>query len=380
MNGGGKMEQERNNFKKWIILILVAVISFWTIHNLGTVGDFLGKIIDILFPFILGICIAFILNMPMNFFENKLSKLKTKKEKPILGKKIKRAISFILAIIAIVLILTLVINLIVPELLNVVNILIDNIPYYIEKLEELAQDMPSLEELIKEANLDIEKIKTELLNKIPNLLSSSIFLIGSVFSGVTTLIISLIFAVYILTGKEKIKKQFTRILYAYCHKEKADKIVNIGNITYKTFTNFFSVQCLEATILGTLCMIGMLILKIPYAVTIGILVGVTALIPIVGAFIGIIIGAILIASVDFVKVITFIIFVLLLQQFEGNVIYPRVVGNSVGLPSMLVLLAVSVGGSLFGIAGMLLAVPFASVIYTLIKIDVDKKCPIRDVS
>ncbi len=367
------MEQNKKTLKQWIILVLIGVVSFWAIHNLGTIGAFLGKIIDIIFPFILGACIAFILNMPMSFFEKKLGNIKNKKGRPIIGKKTLRAISFILAIISIILILTAIMNLIVPELLNVVELLIDNIPYYIEKLEELAQEMPSLEEIITETNLDLEMIKTEVLNKIPNLVSSSLSLIGSVFSGITTFVISVIFAVYILTGKEKIKEQACKILYAYCSKEKADKIIRIGNISYKTFTNFFSVQCLEATILGTLCMIGMLILGIPYAVTIGILIGVTALVPIVGAFVGIIIGAILIASVDFIKVITFVIFVLLLQQFEGNIIYPRVVGNSMGLPGMWVLFAVSVGGSLFGIVGMLLGVPFISVIYTLLKTDVDKK-------
>lgn len=367
------MEKEDKMLKKRIILILIAIFSFWAIHNLEKIGTIFGKAFDILFPFILGACIAFILNMPMRFFENKLSNIKNKKGKSVLGKKLLRAISFVLAFITIIFILVIVINLILPELINVVNILIENIPYYIEKLEELGENMPSLEEIIAETNFDIEKMKTEILNKIPNLLSSSISLIGSVFSGVSTFVIALIFAIYILTGKEKIKKQSIRILYAYCSGEKADKIINIGNLTYKTFTNFFSVQCLEATILGTLCMIGMLILQIPYAVTIGILIGVTALIPIVGAFIGIIVGAILIASVDFVKVVTFIIFVLLLQQFEGNIIYPRVVGNSVGLPGMLVLFAVSVGGSLFGIVGMLLGVPFVSVIYSLIKKDVDQR-------
>lgn len=367
------MECEEKQFKKWIILIFVAAVTFWGVNNLATIGEFLEKIVNILFPFILGACIAFILNMPMSFFEAKMEKIKNKKGKSILGKKITRFISLILAFITIILILTLIINLIVPELINVAKIFIDNIPYYIEQLQELSKDMPSLEELVKETNVDLQKIKTELLNKIPNLLTSSLSIIGSVFSGITTLIISIIFAIYILTGKEKMQEELIKMLNAYFNKDKAEKIVNMASIANKTFTSFFSVQCLEATILGTLCMIGMLVLNIPYALTIGILIGVTALIPLVGAFIGIIIGAILIASVNFIKVVTFVVFVLLLQQFEGNVIYPRVVGNSVGLPGMWVLLAVSVGGSLFGIIGMLLSVPFASVIYTLIKNDIDKK-------
>lgn len=374
------MEQNKKQLKQWIIIVLVAVFSYWGINNLNTIGEFFNKILEILFPFILGTAMAFILNMPMSFFEKKLSNIKNKKGKSIFGKKFLRIISFIFAIIAVILVLSLVMNLIVPELINVIKILIENIPYYITQLESLAQEIPDLEGLIKETNFDLQNLKTQLLEKIPTLLSSSISVVGSIFSGITTFIISLIFAIYILTGKEKLQEQSVKMIYAYLSKEKAEKVINFGKITYKTFTSFFSVQCLEAVILGTLCMIGMLILGIPYAVTIGVLIGVTALIPLVGAFIGIIIGAILIASVDFVKVITFVIFVLLLQQFEGNVIYPRVVGNSVGLPGMWVLVAVSVGGSLFGIVGMLLGVPLVSVIYTLLKKNVDKKLKEKNIS
>lgn len=364
---------EQNKLKQWIIIVLVAVFSYWGIHNIDTIVNFFNVILDILFPFILGASIAFILNMPMTFFERKFLNIKNKKGKKILNTKISRIISFILAVITITFILIFVINLIVPEMINVVKILIENIPYYIEQLENIAKEIPDLEGLIKETNFDLENIKTQVMEKLPTLVTSSLSFLGNVFNGITTSIIAIIFAVYILTGKEKLQEQILKIIYAYLSKEKAEKVVNLARTSYKTFTSFFAVQCLEAVILGTLCMIGMLILQIPYAVTIGVLIGVTALIPLVGAFIGIIIGAILIASVDLIKVITFIIFVLLLQQFEGNVIYPKVVGNSVGLPGMWVLVAVSVGGSLFGIVGMLLSVPLISVIYTLIKKDVYKR-------
>ena len=200
-----------------------------------------------------------------------------------------------------------------------------------------------------------------------------ISIVIGVIGVVINLIISIIFAIYILTSKEKLQSQFIRILKAYLNKEQLEKILEIGRTSNKIFKNFFTVQCLEATILGSLCIIGMLILKIPYAVPIGILIGVTALIPVVGAFIGIIIGAVLIVSVNPIKVITFVVFVLILQQFEGNVIYPKVVGGSVGLPGMWVLVAVTIGGSLFGIVGMLLGVPVFSVVYTIFKNDVDKR-------
>lgn len=367
------MEKDNKKFKNIVLLILIAAISFWIVNNLSIVGNAFNIIFDIVFPFILGGCVAFILNLPMSFFEGKLLKLKNKKGKQILGQKFVRILSLILAVIVIIFVLTLIIDLVLPELINVAKIFVDNVPYYAMALKDLAKDMPNLEEIVKEANLNLESLKTELLEKVPNLVSSSISVITGLFSGITSFIISIIFAVYILTGKEKLAMQTKKIILAYFSKEKAEKIFNFGNIANKTFSNFFTVQCLEAAILGALCMIGMLILKIPYAGTIGILIGVTALIPLVGAFIGVIIGAILIASVDIIKVITFVIFVLLLQQFEGNVIYPRVVGSQVGLPGMWVLVAVSVGGSLFGIPGMLLGVPCTSVIYTLFKNDVDKK-------
>ena len=176
-----------------------------------------------------------------------------------------------------------------------------------------------------------------------------------------------------MTGKEKLKIQAKKLLNAYLKTETAENIINLGRTSRNIFKNFITGQCLEAIILGSLSIIGMLILKIPYAVPIGVLIGVTALIPIVGAFIGIIIGAILILSIEPLKVLTFIIFILILQQIEGNLIYPKVVGTSVGLPGMWVLVAVAVGGDLFGIIGMLLGLPIASVLYTILKEDVNKR-------
>ena len=270
-----------------------------------------------------------------------------------------------------------IVNLIVPELIDIIRLLVSNIPYYAEEINKFinnnTENIQEIDSLISGFDFDTDSIKNELMEIISGVLSSSISLVVGIIGVITNLIIAIIFAIYILTGKEKLKNQVLRIIKAYCKEEMANKIIEVGRIANKTFKNFFTIQALEATILGSLCIIGMLILKIPYAVPIGVLVGVTALIPVVGAFIGIIIGAILILSVEPIKVITFIIFVLILQQVEGNVIYPRVVGGSVGLPGMWVLVAVTVGGSLFGILGMLLGVPVFSVIYTMIKKDTEKR-------
>lgn len=367
------MEKNNKDFKNKIILILVALVGFWIINNLSSVGNIFSTLFSIISPFVLGGCLAFILNIPMSFFEKKL--FKTKKSNKNKKSKGLRIVSIIFAIIVIILILTLIIRLIVPELIEVVKVLIDNIPYYIEELTKFAQnyvdETQDINTMLQE--IDTEGIKNQILTLIPNVLTSSISIVTSIVSGISTFFIAFIFAIYILIDKEKLQEQAKKMLYAYLSKKRADKIANVGSVASNTFKKFFTVQCLEATILGTLCMIGMLILKIPYAVPIGVLIGVTALIPVVGAFIGIIVGAILIVAVEPVKVIVFVIFVLILQQIEGNLIYPRVVGSSVGLPGMWVLFAVTVGGSLGGILGMLLGVPVATVIYTLIKKDINKK-------
>lgn len=370
------MEKNKYNLKNGIILIIIGMIGYWIINNFSTIGNLLSNIISILSPFILGGCLAFILNIPMSFFERKLTKTKNKKSKKTEKSKVARVISMILAILVIILVLVLIINLIVPELINVVNLLIENIPYYAEELAKFVQTYEEnidINNILQETNIDVEGIKNQIISQIPTLLTSSVSVVSSIISGFTTFIIALIFAIYILMDKEKLKEQSAKLLYAYFKKENVEKIINVGRVSKNTFKRFLTVQCLEATILGTLCMIGMLILRIPYAVPIGVLVGVTALIPVVGAFIGCIIGAVLIVAVEPMKVIPFIIFFLILQQIEGNLIYPRVVGNKVGLPGMWVLVAVTVGGDFGGVLGMLLGVPVATIIYTLLKKDINKK-------
>lgn len=371
------MEKKNVEMKRWLILIIVILIGYWIANNLSVLGDFFKLIGNILSPFILGGCLAFILNIPMSFFEKKLSKIKTRKGKKIKNRKVLRIMSILFAILVILFVLIFIITLIVPELINIGKMLIDNIPFYAEEIsrliEQYGEKIPDINNMIQEANIDIEGIKDQIINQISGLLTSSISIIGNIVSAIVNFFIGIVFAIYLLMDKEKLQNQAKKILYAYLRKERANKIVKIGSVSNSTFRSFFTVQCLEATILGILCMIGMLILKIPYAVSIGILVGVTALVPIVGAFIGVLIGAILILSVNPIKVITFIVFFLILQQVEGNLIYPRVVGNSVGLPGMWVLVAVTVGGSLGGILGMLIGVPIASIVYTLLKEDVNLK-------
>jgi len=320
------------------------------------VWNIVNIILGIISPFVLGSALAFILNIPMTFFETKLSKIKDKKGKRLIKENLNKIISLSLAIIVIVLIFSLIIKLIVPELINIIVLLIEKMPYYMEEISKFAndstKDLPDINTIIQNMDIDLEQIKSQMLSTVTSVLTSSITFIINIVSGVVNFVIALIFAVYILMGKKKLKEQAKKLLYAYT--KKADKIIEIARISRETFRKFITGQVLEATILGTLCILGMLILRIPYAVPIGVLVGVTALIPVVGAFLGAVVGGILIVSASPVKVITFIIFIIVLQQVEGNLIYPKVMGNSVGMPGIWVLVAVTIGGSLFGILGMLI--------------------------
>ena len=359
------MDKKVFNFKNCLLLITFALVGFWVVNNMDIVGNILGFIWKIIFPFILGGALAFLLNIPMTFFERKCKKIK--------NKTILRVMSLIFAILVIVLVITLVITLILPELVDIAKLLIDNIPHFVEQINELINkfegDIPEL----KDFSLNSENLKNEVMAYIPELLTSSVSIISNVVMAVANFFIAVIFSIYILLDKEKLQRQLTKVIQAYLPKERANRIMKFGSEANIVFRKFFTVQCLEATILGVLCIIGMWIFRIPYAMPIGILIGVTALVPIVGAFLGIIIGAILIVSVAPIKVITFIVFVLILQQIEGNIIYPKVVGSSVGLPGIWVLVAVTLGGSLGGILGMLIGVPIATTVYNLVSRDVNKK-------
>ncbi len=371
------MEQnEKKEMKKWTQLILLALIGYLVVQNISIIGIGISFFISIISPFVIGACLAFIINIPMGFFELNLKKFKTKKGKK-LNKNFIRFVSLILAIVVIVFIITLIINLILPEIINIFRLLVDNFPTYSEKIKEFAttitKDFPEINEVIKGIDVSDKELQKQAKNLVTNFLSTSVSFVGNLIGNVINFIVSIVFSIYILTGKEKLKMQAKKILKAYLKPEIAESTIELGRTSRNIFKNFITGQCLEAVILGTLSIIGMFIFQIPYAVPIGVLIGVTALIPIVGAFIGIIIGAILILSVEPVKVLTFIIFILILQQIEGNLIYPKVVGTSVGLPGMWVLVAVAIGGDLFGVVGMLLGLPIASVLYTILKNDVNKR-------
>jgi predicted PurR-regulated permease PerM len=272
-------------------------------------------------------------------------------------------------------IVVLVILLLVPQLEKTMEILTTIVPEFFRGMPDwesrLYETFPDLEQWLEALDVDWNNIGNRILEFIKNGTST---LVGSTFSAISyvfgiafNLVIAFVFAINVLANKERLVKQVKRLLYAYLPEPKADRAVYIGALTNKTFFHFVTGQLTEAAILGLLCFIGMLIFRFPFAPMASVLIGITALIPLFGAFIGTGIAAFMILMVDPMKAVWFILFIIILQQFEGNVIYPRVMGNSLGLPAMWVMVAVTLGGSTMGIVGMLIFVPLFSVIYTLIR-------------
>lgn len=387
------VDLNKQNIKKILLIITFILVGLWAVQNMALVLNGLSFIFKLLGPFILGFAIAFVLNVPLKFFERVFSKkvsktrIKTKSniKKDKRYKRNLRVISIILSVLIFIFMVFLVVFLVLPELINTFEIFKQNIPTMFSNIqneaEKLMSNYPNVVSKIKNIKPDWQSIENTindfLKDGFKNILSSSVNFIISAVSSVVSFIMAIIFAIYMLYQKEKLIDQFLRIMYAYLPKRKADYLVKIGRISNTTFNNFIGGQLIEACILGFLCFIGMSILKIPYALTSSVLVGFTALIPVFGAFIGTAIAAILIVVISPAKAFWFVIFIIILQQIEGNIIYPKVVGNSVGLPAMWVMLAIIVGGSCFGIVGMLISVPISSILYTLLRESVNNRLKLK---
>ncbi|MCM1182180.1 MAG: AI-2E family transporter [Roseburia sp.] len=339
-----------------------------------------GVCVTILKPFLYGGVMAFVLNIPMNFIEKKLLRNWRRKGR----EKRKRNVSIVLSILFVALVLMLVIGTIVPHLAKTIVELGNKIPPFIERvaalLAELTAQYPQLAEPVERleglnTNWDalVDYVVQFLKSGATDMLVSTVTVAGSIISGAVNFSIGFIFAIYILAGKETLANQGRRILSAYLKPRHEKAVLNVLSLLNRNFSNFVSVQCLEAIILGTMFVISMTILGLPYALMIGVLIAFTALIPIVGAFIGCVVGAFLILVDSPIKAVVFVVLFFVLQQIEGNLIYPRVVGNKVGLPAIWVLMAVSVGGSLFGVPGMLFFIPLVSTFYVLLRDSVNER-------
>ena len=363
------------DYKKTLKLVIIAIIAYWILNHYQIVLSLLSKLLSVLMPFIIGCMIAFVLNVLMIRIEKQLSKVIVNPKLKIL----KRVLSILGSIALVVGVVAIIIILIIPELVSAIKVIALSLPEVIDNLQNWTDShsiyLPQLENLINQ--IDVESLGNELSKfaktEFSGMLDSTIDILAVIVNGIVNFVLGLVFAIYILMSKETLKDQTKRLINAYLPSKVADNIFEVARLSRTTFSNFIIGQTVEAFILGALCTIGMIILGLPYAPMVGSLVGITAFIPIIGAFIGGAIGAFMIFTVDYMQAFIFIIFLVILQQLEGDLIYPRVVGSTIGLPSIWVLFAVTVGGSLWGITGVLLGVPIVSVIYSLVKIQVKNR-------
>lgn len=349
--------------------LLYLTFQFWP-H----VARLLGTLLGAATPLLVGAMVAFILNLPMSAFERRFF---PKSEKKLI-RRVRRPVCLIAAIIAVLAIIALIVWLIVPQLVSCVQLMIEQVPDFVneairkaEKLGVFSQEtIQALEKIDWTSKIgELAGVVTSGIGSVAEVLFSAV---TSVFSGVITALVSVIFAVYLLLGKDKLKRQYHTLANRYMNETWIRRIDYVAFVTNESFHDYIVGQCIEAVILGVLCMLGMLILRLPYAPMVGALIAFTALVPVVGAFIGGALGAFMILMVSPMQALVFVIFLVILQQIEGNIIYPKVVGTSLGLPAIWVLAAVTVGGGVLGVGGMLIGVPLTAAIYRILRDDIHK--------
>ena len=359
-----------NNIKKkYIVYIVVAtIIVYATVRYFGTVESYILRVTNTLMPFVAGAIMAYIINILMDSYEDLLLK-------KFHNKKIIRTVSILLSIFTFVLVIGLLLGLIIPQLVKIMFSIMYTNPSDIKKIIESISKNNIVDKIADMMNVDINNIDISgyvtklihsVMSSVGNILIGVISGISGFFNTVISVFMAVVFAIYILVDKERIAVQGDKLLRAFLP-SKRDTVIDVLSIFNKSFRNYFISQVKEAIILGVLLYIVMLIARLPYASSISILVGVTALIPVIGAYAGLFIGALMIITKSFSSMIIFIIVHTVVQQFENNIIYPRVVGSSVGLPGMWVIVAVALGGSLFGIFGVFVAVPVAASLYFILK-------------
>ena len=368
---------DKKELKKYLIIGAVAVAVMVIVKNLSYIGSFMSLIFTAFSPLVIGCAIAFVFNIIMSFFERHYFPKSRKK----IAEKTKRPVCLLFSVCIVALGIFLIAKIVVPEVAESCKVLYNTIPDIAERLKEWAiknfENIPDIQKKISELDINwatvTENIASFLTSGATGLISSLVGIIGSFTLSITKICVGIAFAIYLLIYKDGIKKGVSRLKNAYLEKKTADKLQHIFDVTNKTFKSFFVGQFTEAIILGFLCSIGMLILRLPYAVMTGTVVGVTALVPIVGAFIGAIFGVFMILTVNPMQAVIFIIFLIILQQIEEKFIYPKVVGSSIGLPGIWVLASITVGGAMSGILGMLLGVPTVAVIYKLVCENLEKR-------
>ena len=377
------MHIDKKLMRRLFLLGAGCILFAWLVLDTARATELFTKIWDLIAPFVTGAAISFIFNVPMRAIENQLEGVRKT--------GIRRTFAILLTIAALVLIVTFVVELLVPQIRLTVEALSQQIPAFVEKtaadIVVFMDEHPEVKAIVLDS-MNLESIEWSTVLKqtltmasdgLSSVMGSAVNVIGNLTGIIVNLVISIVFAIYCLSRKEILARQGKRILYSFISEHHADEVIRIFRLTNVTFSNFISGQCLEAVILGCLFAAVMAILKMPYIPLVSVVIAVTALIPVVGAFVGCVVGAFFILVNDPVQALSFIAMFLVIQQLENNLIYPRVVGTSIGLPGMWVLVAVTVGGELFGVGGMFLMIPLAAVGYTLAREVTDKRLAERNI-
>ena len=377
------MQIDKKLMHKLFLLVAGSLVFAWLLLDTARATLVFKTVWNLISPFVVGAAIAFVFNVPMRAIERQLDGIhKT---------GLRRGLAIILTIAALVLVIMFVVELLVPQVILTVESLAEKIPAFAERtannLMALMDENPEVKEWILDFfNLEsidwaslVKNTLTFVGDKASSVMGGAVNVIGNVTNGIVNTVIGIVFAIYCLGRKEILARQGRRILYSILPEKTTDEIIRILRLTNVTFSNFISGQCLEACILGCLFAVAMAIFKMPYIPLVSVTIAVTALIPVVGAFVGCIVGAFFILVNDPLQAVTFVVMFLVIQQLENNLIYPRVVGTSIGLPGMWVLVAVSIGGEIMGVGGMLVMIPLTSVLYTLAREFTDKRLEARGI-
>lgn len=372
------MKEFKQEMKKALGITGALVIVYLVIRYWAKLEGVISLAVSAAMPLIIGSVMAYVINILMGFYEKWYDKL----FKVEVARKVKRIVCLILAFVSLIGIVALIVNLVLPELINCIASFIRLIPGALQMVidfvgkEQILQYFPEISNGfdITTISAEVESLIKTVLGGVGGAVGSLMVAVSSMASVFMNIVIGLIFSLYVLLDKENLGAQARRLVKTYLPKA-ADRIFYVTEVIDDSFHKFIVGQCVEAVVLGGLCVIGMLIFRFPYAVMIGVFIGFTALIPVAGAYIGAAVGAVMILTVSPLQAVQFLVFIVVLQQLEGNLIYPRVVGQSIGLPGIWVLTAVTIGGGVLGIGGMLLAVPLFAAGYRLLKEDLDKRDP-----
>lgn len=370
------MQLSKDTKRFLVQLAAFTLLLTLVVRHFASIGTWLGNIVSALSPFIIGACFAFLLSVPMRLFDRLLNR-KTKKGQPLLSDKRRRPVTLVLALLLVVLLFVLFGVIVLPQLIDTVSSLASSVMHFvpiaqswIAQLREWLTQYPEVAAIVDPYLPDVNQLASTFISfvqKYAGIIASTVVSnVSSLFGSATDVIISFVFAIYVLLQRDSLSRQCKKLLYAFLPKDFCDETLRVASMTHKTFFSYVTIQCTEAVILGVLCFIGMVIFRFPYALVISTIMVFCALIPIYGAIISCVIGAFLVLFNNPIQAVWFVVFILVLQQIETNLIYPRVVSTSINLPSMWVLLAVTVGGGLFGVIGMITAVPITSIVYTLL--------------